>query len=75
MIPPESNLPGVMSVTDWDFLRPPSVPMEEADHTHRPSLDEFDAEIAVFQVSSSHHSLHREEIIIIMTRDIIFLGH
>ncbi len=50
MLVPEPNLPGVMSVTDWDFLRPPSVPVGEDDHAHRPSLDDFDGEIAVFQV-------------------------
>ena len=50
MIPPEPNLQGVIGVSDWDFLRPPSAPEDEDDHTHRPSLDDFDGEIAVFQV-------------------------
>ncbi len=46
---PESNLLGVMGVSDWDFLRPPSSPPEE-DESKRPSLDDFDGEIAIFQV-------------------------
>ena len=46
---PESNLLGVMGVSDWDFLRPPSMAMEE-DESRRPSIDDFDGEIAVFQV-------------------------
>ena len=46
---PESNLLGVMGVSDWDFLRPPSMDSGE-DEGKRPSLDDFDGEIAVFQV-------------------------
>ncbi len=38
-----------MGVSDWDFLRPPSSPPEE-DESKRPSLDDFDGEIAIFQV-------------------------
>lgn len=51
--PPETTLLGVMGVSDWDFLRPPSdhAPSpEEEDSSKRPSLDDFDGEIAVFQV-------------------------
>lgn len=52
--PPEpSGIQGVLGVTDWDFLRPPdSSPVTESkDFTHhRPSLEDFDGEIAVFQV-------------------------
>ena len=53
VIPPEPNLPVVMSMTDWDFLRPAGAPVQEEEedpHTNRPLLDDFDAEIAVFQV-------------------------
>ena len=53
--PPEPSLLGVMGVSDWDFLCPPSEMRgvsgdEEEDTSHRPSLDDFDGEIAVFQV-------------------------
>ncbi len=53
MTPPESNLLGVMGVSDWDFLRPLSLDEtteEGADESKRPSLDDFDGEIAIFQV-------------------------
>lgn len=46
---PDPSLQGVMGITDWDFLRPSNVPVEDDDHAHRPSLDDFDGEIAVFQ--------------------------
>ena len=49
---PEANLLGVMGVSDWDFLRPPTATSEEEDEAKRPSLDDFDGEIAVFQVCS-----------------------
>ena len=65
---PEQNLLGVMGVSDWDFLCPATsttptedgegrekrseVEGEAEDTTKRPSLDDFDGEIAVFQVSS-----------------------
>lgn len=47
---PEANLLGVMGISDWDFLRPPTDTSVEEDETKRPSLDDFDGEIAVFQV-------------------------
>ena len=46
---PEPNLQAVTGVTDWDFLRPSSASAQD-DHAHRPSLDDFDGEISVFQV-------------------------
>lgn len=54
VIPVEPNLPAVMGVSDWDFLQPPSPPLlEQEDTSHRPSLDDFDGEIAVFQVHNA----------------------
>ena len=57
---PEQSLLGVMGVSDWDFL----CPAEEAgtldsdeDTSKRPSLDDFDGEIAVFQVCQLSLSL------------------
>ena len=50
---PEPSLQAVLSVTDWDFLCPPSAPQADTDTAHRPSLDDFDGEIAVFQVQAS----------------------
>ena len=63
---PEQSLLGVMGVSDWDFLCPATTTapteggekgqrseVEGEDTTKRPSLDDFDGEIAVFQVSSS----------------------
>lgn len=58
VIPPEPNLQGVIGVSDWDFLRPPSAPEDEDDHITRPSLDDFDGEIAVFQVGVSFLDMH-----------------
>ena len=50
---PEVPLLGVMGVSDWDFLRPPGMEPSEDEESlgKRPSLDDFDGEIAVFQVS------------------------
>lgn len=50
---PEANLLGVMGVSDWDFLRPPATTSDEEDEIKRPSLDDFDGEIGVFQVSNN----------------------
>ncbi len=48
--PPETILFGVMGVSDWDFLCPPGhVPSPEEDTSKKPSLDDFDGEIAIFQ--------------------------
>lgn len=48
--PPETSLFGVMGVSDWDFLCPPGhTPSPEEDISKRPSLDDFDGEIAIFQ--------------------------
>jgi len=50
-----------MGVSDWDFLRPPGMDPSEDEESlgKRPSLDDFDGEIAVFQVSgfTSPHEL------------------
>ena len=47
---PETTLLGVMGVSDWDFLCPPDhTPSPDEDTSKRPSLDDFDGEIAVFQ--------------------------
>ncbi len=48
--PPETTLLGVMGVSDWDFLCPPGHTSSLGeDVTKRPSLDDFDGEIAIFQ--------------------------
>ena len=55
---PEQSLFGVMGVSDWDFLCPPEEMDKsdgEEDDSKRPSLDDFDGEIAVFQVSEWSH--------------------
>ena len=43
----DSTLMGVMGVSDWEFLKPPS--LEEKEGQSHPSLDDFDGELAVFQ--------------------------
>ena len=50
--PPPDPLLGVMGVSDWEFLAPERGGAEESDPVaKRPSLDDFDGEIAIFQVS------------------------
>lgn len=71
---PEQNLLGVMGVSDWDFLCPvESVerPDEEEDTSKRPSLDDFDGEIAVFQVSTSATWLICDEAYYFSTKGIV----
>ena len=54
--PDTAGLHQVMGVSDWDFLCP--LGMEsgpDEDISKRPSLDEFDGELAVFQVSVGIH--------------------
>ena len=52
VVPDTTGLHQVMGVSDWDFLCPPGMePGPDEDITKRPSLDEFDGELAVFQVS------------------------
>ena len=46
---PPTNL--VMGVSDWDFLCPVGMePGPDEDTSKRPSLEEFDGELAIFQV-------------------------
>ena len=53
LIPDTTGLNLVTGVSDWDFLCPPGMePGPDEDISKRPSLDEFDAELAVFQVRS-----------------------
>ena len=41
----------VMGVSDWDFLCPTGMePGPDEDISKRPSLEEFDGELAIFQV-------------------------
>ena len=55
--PETTNLAGVMGVSDWEFLcpvawrdSPAHQSSGEAESGKRPSLDDFDGELAVFQV-------------------------
>lgn len=49
--PDTTGLHQVIGVSDWDFLCPPGMePGPDEDVSKRPSLDEFDGELAVFQV-------------------------
>lgn len=55
--PDTSNMHGVMGVSDWDFLCPPGMePGPDEDISKRPSLDEFDGELALFQVYIHVHT-------------------
>ena len=52
MVPDTTGLHVVMGVSDWDFLCPSGMePRPDEDISKRPSLDEFDGELAIFQVS------------------------
>ena len=51
LVPDTTGLNQVMGVSDWDFLCPSvTEPGQDEDISKRPSLDEFDSELAVFQV-------------------------
>lgn len=51
VVPDTTGLHQVMGVSDWDFLCPPGIETgPDEDINRRPSLDEFDGELAVFQV-------------------------
>ena len=53
LVPDTTGLNLVMGVSDWDFLCPLGMELgPDEDISKRPSLDEFDAELAVFQVRS-----------------------
>ena len=62
----QHSLPGPMpamnqvtGVCDWDFLCPPGMePDPNDDISKRPSLEEFDGELAIFQVNSDIPSPH-----------------
>ena len=54
LTPDMTGLNHVTGVSDWDFLCPSGMePGPDEDISKRPSLDEFDAELAVFQVRST----------------------
>ena len=51
MTPDMADLHGVTGVSDWDFLCPPGMESSpDEGPSKRPSLEEFDRELAVFQV-------------------------
>ena len=51
MTPDMADLHGVTGISDWDFLCPPGLESSpDEDLSKRPSLEEFDKELAVFQV-------------------------
>lgn len=57
--PDTTGLHQVIGVSDWDFLCPPGMePGPDEDVSKRPSLDEFDGELAVFQVRTVDVIIH-----------------
>ena len=51
------GLYGITRVSDWDFLCSPGMELgPDEDISKRPSLDEFDSELALFQVYMHLHN-------------------
>ena len=70
LVPDTAGLNQVTGVSDWDFLCPPGMESgPDEDISKRPSLDEFDGELAIFQVNILSH---REDFLIQDSRFLFF---
>ena len=74
--PDTTGLHQVIGVSDWDFLCPPGMePGPDEDVSKRPSLDEFDGELAVFQVCTVDVITHTVIITTSLTLQNMYIAH